>query len=183
MKRKAVSKKTRFEVFKRDGFQCVYCGQTPPAVVLELDHVEPVATGGTNEETNLVTSCFDCNRGKRDIPLDQVPPALSESMDILKEREDQIKEYRKFKKAIRRRENKDFKDIENILAETYENTRFTKKFKMQTLQKFFKELDKDAIEESMWLATSKVNDDPERCIRYFCGVCWRKIKGPSRFYR
>ena len=62
--RKAISKKLRFEVFKRDAFKCQYCGRTAPDVVLEVDHIVPVAEGGKNTMLNLVTSCRDCNRGK-----------------------------------------------------------------------------------------------------------------------
>ena len=39
-KRKSISKKARFEVFKRDSFTCQYCGRTAPDVVLHLDHKE-----------------------------------------------------------------------------------------------------------------------------------------------
>lgn len=42
MTRKPISKKLRFEVFKRDGFRCAYCGKFPPAVILEVDHIEPI---------------------------------------------------------------------------------------------------------------------------------------------
>lgn len=38
-KRRTISKKKRFEVFKRDMFTCVYCGCKPPDVILEIDHV------------------------------------------------------------------------------------------------------------------------------------------------
>ncbi len=62
--RKPISKKTRFEVFKRDRFTCQYCGRMSPDVILEVDHIKPVAEGGTNRITNLITSCRDCNRGK-----------------------------------------------------------------------------------------------------------------------
>ena len=65
----AVSKRTRFEVFKRDGFTCQYCGRTPPTVTLECDHVHPRARGGGNQLCNLRTACSDCNLGKSDIPL------------------------------------------------------------------------------------------------------------------
>lgn len=44
--RKTITKKTRFEVFKRDGFKCVYCGACAPEVVLVVDHIDPVANGG-----------------------------------------------------------------------------------------------------------------------------------------
>jgi hypothetical protein len=33
-------------------------------VFLEIDHICPIAEGGTNHISNLVTSCRDCNRGK-----------------------------------------------------------------------------------------------------------------------
>lgn len=68
-KRKSLSKKTRFEVFKRDSFTCQYCGRMAPDVVLNVDHIEPVSKGGTNDITNLITSCFDCNSGKSDRKL------------------------------------------------------------------------------------------------------------------
>lgn len=63
-KRKTLPKKVRFEVFKRDMFTCQYCGRMAPDVVLEVDHIIPVAEGGDDEITNLITSCMDCNRGK-----------------------------------------------------------------------------------------------------------------------
>jgi len=72
-KRKAIGKSLRFEIFARDGFVCQYCGQRPPDVVLELDHIHPCAKGGDNDPINLITSCADCNRGKRDKVLAEVP--------------------------------------------------------------------------------------------------------------
>jgi hypothetical protein len=64
--RKSLTKKIRFEVFKRDSFSCQYCGSKAPDVILEVDHMKPVSKGGTNDIMNLVTSCFECNRGKSD---------------------------------------------------------------------------------------------------------------------
>jgi hypothetical protein len=61
----------RFAVLKRDRFTCVYCGKSPPAVAIEVDHVDPVALGGTDDVGNLVTSCRDCNGGKGARPLDR----------------------------------------------------------------------------------------------------------------
>ena len=63
-KRTKLSNGVRFEVFKRDSFRCQYCGRSAPDVILECDHIIPVASGGTNDLINLVTSCRDCNRGK-----------------------------------------------------------------------------------------------------------------------
>jgi len=68
-KRKSLSNKVRFGIFKRDKFTCQYCGKTAPDVVLNVDHINPVCEGGTNDPLNLITSCFECNNGKRDIKL------------------------------------------------------------------------------------------------------------------
>jgi hypothetical protein len=64
--RKPVSKRLRFEVFRRDGFRCRYCGLNAgeTGAGLTIDHVVPVALGGANEPSNLVTACKDCNAGK-----------------------------------------------------------------------------------------------------------------------
>ena len=64
-KRKAISKKARFEVFKRDGFQCQYCGAVPPKVILHVDHIVPVAGGGDNSEENLITCARLCVQAQR----------------------------------------------------------------------------------------------------------------------
>lgn len=41
----SISKKIRFEVFKRDHFRCCYCGSAPPSVILEVDHIDPKSKG------------------------------------------------------------------------------------------------------------------------------------------
>ena len=70
----AVGKRLRFEIFKRDSFTCQYCGQFPPHVILEVDHLTPRASGGSDDIENLVTSCFACNRGKCDVAIGFRPP-------------------------------------------------------------------------------------------------------------
>lgn len=59
----------RFAILKRDNFTCRYCGMSAPTVRLEVDHVIPVARGGSDHEDNLVTACYSCNRGKGDLLL------------------------------------------------------------------------------------------------------------------
>jgi 5-methylcytosine-specific restriction endonuclease McrA len=62
--RRSVSQARRFAVLKRDRFQCQYCGRRAPHCVLEVDHRLAVANGGSDDPSNLVTACRDCNRGK-----------------------------------------------------------------------------------------------------------------------
>ena len=38
----------------------------PPQVELEIDHVIPVARGGSDDDDNLTATCSDCNLGKAD---------------------------------------------------------------------------------------------------------------------
>lgn len=60
----AVTKRTRFEVLRRDNHTCRYCGASAPDATLTVDHVIPVALGGTDDPTNLVAACRACNAGK-----------------------------------------------------------------------------------------------------------------------
>jgi len=91
--RKNISKRIRFEVFKRDSFTCQYCGKSAPDVILHADHIHPVSRGGKNGITNLITACQDCNLGKSNRTLsDKTAAAKSKAQaDILQERRNQIK--------------------------------------------------------------------------------------------
>jgi len=62
-----VWRRIRSAIFKRDDYTCQYCGKR--GVKLECDHVTPIARGGSNDDDNLVTACFVCNRSKRDKTL------------------------------------------------------------------------------------------------------------------
>lgn len=57
-----VSKRVRFEVLRRDGYTCRYCRSKDNP--LTIDHVMPVALGGSDDPSNLVAACKDCNSGK-----------------------------------------------------------------------------------------------------------------------
>jgi hypothetical protein len=60
----AVSKRLRYEILRRDNHACRYCGKAAPETELRVDHVIPVALGGTDDPSNLVTACEPCNTGK-----------------------------------------------------------------------------------------------------------------------
>ncbi len=66
-----LSKRLRFEVFKRDCFRCQYCGVsgTEPGVILHADHIVPKCEGGEDSLLNLTTACAACNQGKSGVPL------------------------------------------------------------------------------------------------------------------
>lgn len=55
---------TRLGAYKRDGFQCQYCGNYFGTSALTLDHVLPKSQGGKLTWENAVTACKDCNGRK-----------------------------------------------------------------------------------------------------------------------
>lgn len=62
--RQPIPRQLRHEVFKRDGYKCRECGAGKDETSLEIDHIVPVAKGGTNNINNLQTLCRECNRMK-----------------------------------------------------------------------------------------------------------------------
>ncbi len=103
-----VSVRTRFEVFKRDQFTCLYCGRVSPDVVLECDHIVPVCEGGSDDTINLTTSCWDCNRGKAGVPLSAVLTGEDphDKAIAIKEQERQLREYDRVIRSARKRREK-----------------------------------------------------------------------------
>lgn len=91
-KRKSISNKLRFEIFKRDSFKCQYCGRSAPDVILHVDHIDPVSKGGENDILNLITSCFECNNGKsnRKISDNSAVSLQKKQLDELNERREQL---------------------------------------------------------------------------------------------
>ena len=60
----------RFRILERDNFRCQYCGRmAKDDVRLEIDHIKPRCEGGTNDDNNLITACYECNRSKGGEPL------------------------------------------------------------------------------------------------------------------
>lgn len=67
--RTLMTKKLREFIKKRDNFTCCSCGNSvymEPNLLLEIDHIIPVAKGGCTVEDNLQTLCWKCNRAKSD---------------------------------------------------------------------------------------------------------------------
>ena len=68
-KKRDVPLRLRLRVLRRDGYKCVLCGRAPAfdkGVVLHVDHILPVAKGGSTTLDNLQTLCKECNLGKSD---------------------------------------------------------------------------------------------------------------------
>lgn len=65
--RAMMTAKLRMYIKKRDNFTCCQCGNSAnaePNLLLEVDHIIPIAKGGLTQEDNLQTLCWKCNRSK-----------------------------------------------------------------------------------------------------------------------
>nr|WP_139110026.1 HNH endonuclease signature motif containing protein [Ensifer sp. LC163] len=57
-----MSQSAKAAIFERDGERCRYCGTTEGP--FHVDHILPVALGGSNDPENLTVACRDCNLSK-----------------------------------------------------------------------------------------------------------------------
>ena len=67
--RSLMTRKLRNFIKERDNFTCCNCQNSTraePNLLLEIDHIIPVAKGGCTTEENLQTLCWKCNREKSD---------------------------------------------------------------------------------------------------------------------
>jgi len=170
----AVSKKQRFEVFKRDSFSCQYCGKKPPDVVLECDHIHPVSDGGSDDYGNLITACFDCNRGKSANVLGD-----SDCESVQRIQLEKIAQLTAFNQMLINANAESEKQLKWLLRKVRGNigiSRFGKP-ERSTISLFSKRLDLQSIVSASEIAWSKKHDasDVNRW-KYFCGVCWKMIK-------
>lgn len=179
-KRKSISTRTRFEIFKRDSFKCLYCGKSAPSVMLHVDHVLAVAKGGTNDPANLVTACQDCNLGKSDVLLSKRPASLKETEKLEREKFAQLQAYNEWLFEKRNQEERWLQQVSDFWVTLDGDD--PQKFRMGTarelmVSRFLKFLPAEEIIDALSVTYSKtwIRKDSDK-IRYFAGVCWKKIK-------
>lgn len=188
-KRKPISKTLRFEVFKRDSFTCQYCGRMAPDVVLEIDHINPVANGGDNDIMNLVTSCRDCNRGKGKRTLS--------SRDEIKAQQAQLKELSEKREQLKmmiewREELEKLADMQvDVVNEEFRNLT-GRKFTDIGRCKISKMIDKYGLNEvcdatkiyvdSYYDATNETFSRPFETIGGICRNRERQKENPSIYW-
>jgi len=177
----AVSKRKRFEIFKRDSFTCQYCGRTPPGVVLECDHVTASANGGSDESHNLITSCFDCNRGKSDVPLEVVIPSVTERLLREQEIAEQVKKYNAFLMKLRKQADDDIRELGHAWFNHFmaRDKYVFGTARVASIRTFLKKLPKATLLDAIEKAHQKrpvSGESDDQTFKYFCGTCWGIIK-------
>lgn len=69
VQRSKMTNELRESILRRDNWTCQICGNSifkEPNLLLEVDHIIPIARGGKTEPNNLQTLCWRCNRKKSD---------------------------------------------------------------------------------------------------------------------
>lgn len=180
-----ISKRLRFEIFRRDNHACRYCGGAAPDVQLTVDHVVPVALGGTDEPSNLVTACRDCNSGKSSMPADTkiVEDVASDAIRWAKAME-VVAQARADARAEAERRYDHFLAHWNNWTYTYMGQQKTVPLPTQwkrSLDQFLAAgLDMEDIEELIEVTmTAKTKNE----WKYFCGCCWRRISDAQEHAR
>jgi len=175
--RKAISKKLRFEVFKRDSFTCQYCGKSAPEVVLEVDHINPVKNNGDNNILNLVTSCMDCNRGRgaKELSDNTVLKAEKEQLKNLEEKRSQMKMLIKWKEGLKELEYEQVEQI-GLLINEYLQV-FLNNVGEEMIRKLIKKHGFNIVYDSVEASVEKFdgkNVKPDEIINYIPNICKQK---------
>jgi len=158
--RESIGRKLRFEVFKRDSFTCQYCGSKAPDIVLECDHIVPVADGGETTIFNLITACWPCNAGKGAIPLSEqtVLGKQRRQLEELSERRIQIQMMLDWRSGLL--------SVEKLMADKIQEIINSKSEKWDTneraredIEKWVKQFDFEEILSAVDIAYSMYYED------------------------
>ena len=176
MKRIAISKKIRFEIFKRDGFVCHYCGAHPPQVILQVDHIVPVKGDGPNDMDNLVTSCQPCNIGKGARSLSAIPQTLSAKAKIIAEREAQLLGYQEIMDSRRDRIEDEMWRVAEVIQPGSSESGMSRDW-LGGIKRFNADLGVNEVLDAAERALDRVSRCGTKSVfRYFCAICWGKIR-------
>ena len=171
----AVSKRLRYEVLRRDNHACRYCGSSAPEVKLAVDHVVPVALGGSDEPSNLVTACVDCNAGKSaSAPDGPIVDDVRQKALVWAAAMEVASEQRELELRYRRNRNKRFAEDWEIHRPHYFRSLDLPNGWELSLDRFSKAgmSDRDIIEMIPVAMGSQASDK----WKYFCGCCWKAVR-------
>lgn len=175
-----ISKVLRYQILRRDNHACRYCGEVAPDVELTVDHVLAAALGGTDDPSNLVASCKDCNAGKAATSPDQ---ALVDQVS---------EEAIRWAQAVRVAADKALERFEEIRAQreqfrsawdawTYNQGKTRYNFPLPSTWEgsidsmLARGLPMELLLECVRITMSRPNVTVDKRFTYFCGVAWRKV--------
>lgn len=170
----ALTKRIRYEVLRRDDFACRYCGARAPEAALTVDHVMPIALGGSDDPTNLVTACRDCNAGKSSTSPDD-PIVADVAADALRWAQAIEVAAGQLEQSIR-----DDKTFVGEWLETWEKWSEIDYLPVdfdESLKRFRAGgLSLEVLKDNAFRATGARHVTYRNQFRYFCGICHNQIR-------
>lgn len=181
-KRISLSKSERYEILKRDSFTCQYCGAKAPDVILEVDHIIPVAEGGTNDAFNLITSCRDCNRGKgkkllSDNTTIEKQRKQLDDMNAIREQSEMMIQWRSELLEVLNTETESAEDYMHMIGMLEEDQHITDSGKVK-LRDWIKRFGYAEVTEAIGIACDRYMTRQNRGVEYafdkIGGICWNR---------
>jgi hypothetical protein len=163
-----VSKRTRYEVLKRDNHTCRYCGATAPDAILTVDHVTPVALGGSDAPDNLVAACRDCNYGKASTSPDATAVEDVKQLDLA------WADALKRAAAALSVATNEAEDYFGLFCATWPQYRYLPNDAETSVRRLYEAgLPAEHMTDAARIASSQrgVYDR----FSYFMGICWRRV--------
>lgn len=173
-----VSKRLRYEILRRDGFKCRYCGTVAADTELRVDHVVPEALGGKSDPSNLATACDPCNSGKSSVPPD-APVVDQVAEDALRWSSAMARAAADMEAKLKTRDEQNL-----VFLNEWNDYRFGREDSYFPLDPTWSaSVDRlrsagltDVLIIEAVNATMGANKVlPENRFRYFCGVAWNMI--------
>jgi 5-methylcytosine-specific restriction endonuclease McrA len=82
--RKGFNPKMRELIYWKYGGHCAYCGKKIPITAMQVDHlVAYMEHKGTDDISNLMPACSDCNRVKSNMTLDQFRDVIADEPRVM----------------------------------------------------------------------------------------------------
>jgi hypothetical protein len=157
-----------------------------PDVVLEVDHINPVKNGGKNEIINLLTSCYDCNRGKgaKLLSDNQVIKQQQEQLKEINERREQLKLMLSWKKELSKFEDEQVEIINSMISDC--STQCLNDYGKAEIKKHIKKYGISEVIESTRLSIEQYHkgDDENisKVINYIPRICLNRITQKNNPY-
>lgn len=176
----AVSKRLRYEILRRDNHTCRYCGGVAPDVTLTVDHVVPTALGGSDDPSNLVAACKDCNAGKTSNHPDA--PLVADVADRAVQWGAALERWAHLR-GLRREERDQYVEMFDYDWRVWkwgpeENRQEIPRpadWKPTIWQFFELGLPYEELEDAITIACGNERVRVDETWRYFCGVIWKKV--------
>lgn len=168
----AVTKRTRYEVLRRDNHACRYCGAVADDTPLTIDHVVPVSLGGTDNADNLAAACKDCNAGKASISPDQplVEDVQQKAFDFRRGYEAALQE-----EVIQLRATKDYQDEFATIWEYHTNMSMPRGWKSSVGRWHAMGVPMELLEYATEIAADRPNIAASGRWKYMCGIVWGRL--------